>query len=42
MFSIDIAIFVTQRGGVTQWVARLTNVEVMGSSPIKGPRYFLE
>ena len=31
------------RGGVAQWVARLTrNVEVMGSSPIKGPRCFLE
>ena len=27
-----------QRGGLTQWVARLTrNVEVVGSSPIKGP-----
>ena len=26
-----------------QWVARLTrNVEVVGSSPIKGPRCFLE
>ena len=26
------------RGGVAQWVARLTsNVEVVGSSPIKGP-----
>ena len=32
-----------ERGGVTQWVARLTrNVEVMGSNPIKGPRRFLE
>ena len=31
------------RGGVAQWVARLTrNVEVVGSSPIKGPRCFLE
>ena len=31
------------RGGVAQWVARLTrNVEVMCSSPIKGPRCFLE
>ena len=31
------------RGGVAQWVACLTrNVEVMGSSPIKGPRCFLE
>ena len=29
--------------GVAQWVARLTrNVEVIGSSPIKGPRCFLE
>ena len=28
---------------VAQWVARLTrNVEVVGSSPIKGPRCFLE
>ena len=26
------------RGGVAQWVARLTgNVEVVGSKPIKGP-----
>ena len=33
----------TDRGGVAQWVACLTrNVEVLGSSPIKGPRYFLE
>ena len=31
------------RDVVAQWVARLTrNVEVMGSSPIKGPRCFLE
>ena len=31
------------RGSVAQWVARLTrNVEVMGSSPIKGPRCFLD
>ena len=30
-------------GGVAQWVARLTrNVEVVGSSPIKGPRCFRE
>jgi len=29
--------------GVTQSVARLTrNVEVVGSSPIKGPRCFIE
>ena len=33
----------TSRCGVVQWVARLTrNVKVMGSSPIKGHRYFLE
>ena len=31
------------RGGVAQWVARLTpNVEIVGSSPIKSPRCFLE
>ena len=31
------------RGGVAQWVARLTcNVEVVGSSPSKGPSCFLE
>ena len=31
------------RGGVAQWVARLTrNVEVVGSSLIKGPRCFIE
>ena len=30
------------RDGVTQWFARLTrNVEVVGSSPTKGPRCFL-
>ena len=30
-------------GGVAQWVARMTrNVEVVGSSPIKGPRCFIE
>ena len=29
--------------GVVQWVSRLTgNPEVVGSSPIKGPRCFLE
>ena len=29
--------------GVAQWVARLTrNVEVVGQSPLKGPRCFLE
>ena len=33
----------TWRGCVAQWVACLTrNVEVVGSSPIKGPRCFLE
>ena len=32
-----------KRGGVEQWVARLTrNVEVVGSSPIKEPRCFIE
>ena len=31
------------RGSVAQWVAQLTrNMEVVGSSPIKGPRCFLE
>ena len=31
------------RGGVAQWVARLIrNVEVVGSSHIKGPRCFIE
>ena len=32
------------RGGVAQWVARLTRnyLNVVGSSPIKGPRCFLE
>ena len=30
-------------GGVAQWVAPLTrNVDVVGSSPINGPRCFLE
>ena len=33
----------SSRGGVAQWLVRLTrNVEVVGSSPIKGPRCFLE
>ena len=37
-----IVISVT-RGGVAQWVARLTrNVKVVGSSAIKCPRRFLE
>ena len=32
-----------QRGGVAHWDALLTrNVEVVDSSPIKGPRCFLE
>ena len=32
-----------KRGGMEQWVARLTrNEEVVGSSPIKGPRNILE
>jgi len=31
------------QGGVEQWVAHLTHhVEVVGSSPIKGPHFFLE
>ena len=31
------------RGSVAQWVAHLTsNVEVVGSTPIKGPHCFLE
>ena len=31
------------RDGVAQWVARITrNVEVVGSSAIKGPRCFLK
>ena len=35
--------FLDRRGGVAQWIAYLPrNVEVMGSSPIKGPRCFLE
>ena len=30
-------------GGLAQWVERLTpNVEVVGSSPVKGPRCFRE
>ena len=32
-----------KRCGVAQWVARRTrNVEIVGSSPIKGPSCFLE
>ena len=35
---ITIVDITARRGGVTQWVARLTrNVEVVGSSSIKGP-----
>ena len=31
------------RGSMAQWVVRLTrNVEILSSSPIKGPRCFLE
>jgi len=33
---------VSKRGGVAQWVVRLTRVGVVGSSPIKGLRCFLE
>ena len=33
----------SKRGGVVQWVACLTrNVEVVCSSPIQGPRCFIE
>ena len=33
----------SRRGGVAQWVARLTrNVEVVGSSPFKYPHCLLE
>ena len=40
---MELRYYTTLRGGVAQWVARLTrNVEVVGSSPIKGPRCFLE
>ena len=41
---LQCARYITKRrGGVTQWVARLArNVEVVGSSPIKPPRGFLE
>jgi len=36
-------ILVHTTGGVAHWVARLIrNVEIVGSSPIKGPRCFLE
>ena len=35
--------FLNLEGGVAQWVPRLTrNVELVESSPIKGPRCFLE
>ena len=41
--SIDLEVRNYKRGVVAQWVARLTrNVEVVGSSPIKGPCCFLE
>ena len=37
--SLELHIFY----GVAKWVARLTrNVKVAGSSPIKGPRCFIE
>ena len=46
---LDLVIYLTLvhhlsiRGGMAQRVARLTrNVEVVGSSPIKDPRCFLE
>ena len=36
------SVVVMLRNGVAQWVARLTrNLEVVGSSPIKGPRCLL-
>ena len=36
-----VSIFLILRGGVAQWVARLTrNVKVVGSSPIKRPPLF--
>ena len=42
-FQISTATSLTLYSGVAQWVARLTrNVEVVGSSHIKGPRCFLE
>ena len=35
--------FTAYWSGVAQWVTRLTrNVEGVGSSPIKGPRCFIE
>ena len=41
--SKSITLYWRLRGGVAQWVARLTrNVQVVGSSPIKDPRCFLE
>jgi len=42
LITINIMNIIT-RGGVAQWVARLIpNVEVEGSSHIKGPRCLLE
>ena len=43
VFREDLVNMQTFKGGMVQWVARLTrNVEVVDSSPIKGPRCFLE
>ena len=49
MFVLISFIYIIQQqlamdmGDVAQWFARLTrNEEVVGSSPIKGPRCFLE
>ena len=40
---LNLYISKSYRGGMTLWVARLTcNMEVVGPSPIKGPRCFLE
>ena len=41
--SLTAIMSVSSKGGLAQWVARLTrSVEVVGLSPIKGPRCFLE
>ena len=43
VFREDLVNMQTFKGGMVQWVARLTrNVEVVDSSPIKGPRCFIE
>ena len=41
---LSFSLYIKQiRGGWAQWVARLTrNVEVVGSSPIKGSRFILD